>query len=178
MLWLVSARKEIVQSEDELLARSEYIRDVVNMNPSEWRILQLKGSGNRYYMCHTNDTYNGAVITGHIDEIAELVHANLGVDRDFIVVNTCLWNKMNDKKILYQLMGKNRNVKLWFAKQSLTLESDGVLRRTNTLSNTGNFGFPTSKSERILYASRKKGFVNALEIAYDFISPVILSGDY
>lgn len=178
MIWLVSTRNEIVQNEDELLARSDYIREVMNVVPNEWKIISAMNSGNKYYMCQTNDTYNGAIITGHIGEVIELVYTNLIENIDFIVANTCIWKEFNDKQILYNLMTKNRKVKLWFAKQCLTLEKNGILRRTNMLSQAGNFGFPTSKSERILYMNRKKGFEDALAKAYDVVSPVILQRDY
>ena len=54
VIWLVSARKEIVQNENELFARSDYIRKVTNATPTEWRIIPDRNGCKKYYMCHTN----------------------------------------------------------------------------------------------------------------------------
>ena len=45
----------------------------------------------------------------------------------------------------------------------------------NELENKGMFGFPTSKSERILFKNREKGFMNALKVAFDKVSAIYIA---
>ncbi len=178
MVWLISAKKEIVRSEDELLARKNYIRNIMNAGITEWKKVSLLPGSVNYYVCLTNDIYNGICITGHVSEVYELAKNGRLKCADFVIANTCVWDDLNDKKILYALMKHNTNAKLWFAKQKMTLEYNHIIRKTNAISDVGKFGFPTSRSERILYVSRKSGFEKAVEQAYDLVSPVILSKDY
>lgn len=99
-------------------------------------------------------------------------------DSEFVVANTCIWVPLADKEVLRKLMLINPDIQLWFAKQELSIECKYQLRQTNLISDVGNFGFPTSRSERVLFANRKKGFKDALKEAFELISPVLLPKDY
>ena len=46
------------------------------------------------------------------------------------------------------------------------------------LSKLGEFGFGTSLSERVLFSNRHKGFMKAVTLAFNKVSPVILPEDY
>lgn len=80
-----------------------------------------------------------------------------------------------EKQILSELMYARQDIILWYAKQVVSLESGLALRKTNELENKGMFGFPTSKSERILFKNRKKGFMNALKVAFDKVSAIYIA---
>ena len=178
MKWIVSARPEIVQNLSELYARSEFIQLVSNAGVTNWDIIRDSRGTNRFYVCFTDDGINGIFVTGHIGEVMELCRAAQVDTCDFVIANTCIWNQLNDKSILYELLKKHSEMKLWFAKQELSCETNYWLRKTNTLSDVGTFGFPTSKSERILFENRRKGFMVAIEKAFDKVSPILLPADY
>ena len=65
---------------------------------------------------------------------------------------------------------QNADISLWYAKQDVEMTEDHIFRRTNTIRNVGTFGFMTSKSERLMYRNRSKGFMKALELSYDKVS--------
>ena len=178
MKWIVSTRGEIVLTIQELNSRSEFIRLVVGIEPTPWKVIWTSNERHRFYICFTDDGINGVVITGHIGEVAELCRSMQIDDCEFVVANTCVWEHLNDKQILYMLRQRQARIKLWFAKQELSMEKEYYLRNTNILSDVGDFGFPTSKSERILFANRKKGFIVALEKAFEPVSPIFLPKDY
>lgn len=94
---------------------------------------------------------------------------------DFVVANTCIWEDGYEKQILSELMHARQDIILWYAKQVVSLESGLALRKTNELENKGMFGFPTSKSERILFKNREKGFMNALKVAFDKVSAIYIA---
>ena len=178
MKWIISARSEIVRNLSELYARSEFIQLVSNSRVTNWDILRDFRGTNRFYICFTDDEINGIFVTGHIGEVMELCRSEQVDTCDFVIANTCIWNQLNDKSILYELLKKHSEMKLWFAKQELSCETNYWLRKTNTLSDVGDFGFPTSKSERILFENRRKGFMVAIEKAFDKVSPILLPADY
>jgi len=176
--WIVSARPEIVRNLSELYARSEFIQLVSNARVTNWDILRDFRGIDKFYVCFTDDGVNGAFVTGHIEEVMELCRSEKVADCELVIANTCIWNQLNDKSILYELLKKHSEMKLWFAKQELSCETNYWLRKTNTLSDVGTFGFPTSKSERILFENRRKGFMVAVEKAFDKVSPILLPADY
>lgn len=178
MKWIVSARPEIVRNSWELHARSEFIQLVSNARVTNWDILRDFRGIDKFHVCFTDDGVNGAFVTGHIGEVMELCKSEQVADCELVIANTCIWNQLNDKSILYELLKKNSEMKLWFAKQELSCDPNYWLRKTNTLSDVGTFGFPTSKSERILFENRRKGFMIAVEKAFDKVSPILLPADY
>ena len=175
MEWIVTNGSGIVLSKDELAARREFICQVSGVPPSVWYPVGSNISNIKhiyYYKCETTDNINGLYITGHVGEVAAICKSgNIG-KFDFVVANTCIWEKDYEKEILSNLMQTRRDMKLWYAKQKISLETGCVLRETNELENKGLFGFPTSKSERLLFKNRNKGFLQALEMAFDPVSVI------
>lgn len=76
------------------------------------------------------------------------------------------------------MMRINKKAELWFSKQALAVEEDYNLRQSTLLSNVGEFGFDTSLSERLLFSNRHKGFMKAVSLAFNKVSPIILPEDY
>ncbi|HAX67504.1 MAG TPA: hypothetical protein DCY04_09880 [Eubacterium sp.] len=175
MEWIVTNGNGIVCSKDELAARREFIGMITGVSPSRWHII-VKDINNRfYYKCNTIDDINGLFITGHVGEVWEICKSP-GIGKfDFVVANTCIWEEGYEKQILSELMYARQDIILWYAKQVVSLESGLALRKTNELENKGMFGFPTSKSERILFKNRKKGFMNALKVAFDKVSAIYIA---
>ena len=178
MKWIVGASKDIIQSTEQLLARSRYIAKIAEADVTQWRNLVIKNSNRKYLMCTSLDERDGIFITAHIDDIILLSSTELVANSKFVVANTCIWNRLSDKRVLNNLMLVNPQVRLWFAKQELTIVgSEHQLRESNLLSMVGNFGFLTSKSERVLFANRNKGFEEALSRACEPVSPGLLPKD-
>ena len=140
MKWIVSARPEIVRNSWELHARSEFIQLVSNARVTNWDILRDFRGIDKFHVCFTDDGVNGAFVTGHIGEVMELCKSEQVADCELVIANTCIWNQLNDKSILYELLKKNSEMKLWFAKQELSCDPNYWLRKTNTLSEP--LGFP------------------------------------
>lgn len=179
MEWIIGTDKNITQSMEQLLARSKYITKITGANVTPWRILSIKNSNSKFLICTSLDGRNGSFITAHIYDIILLSTTELVANNEFVVANTCIWNRLSDKKVLYNLMVNNPQIRLWFAKQELSLIGNGYqLKESNLLSWVGNFGFLTSKSERILFANRKSGFEQALSTAFEPVSPVLLPKDF
>ena len=61
---------------------------------------------------------------------------------------------------------------------TLEVEENYNLRQSTLLSYVGEFGFNTSLSERLLFSNRRKGFMKAVFLAFNKVSPVILPEDY
>ena len=76
------------------------------------------------------------------------------------------------------MMQINNKVELWLSKQALTVEENYNLRQSTLLSNVGEFGFNSSLSERLLFSNRRKGFMKAVPLAFNKVSPIILPEDY
>lgn len=179
MKWIVGAGKDIIQNDQQLLARSRYIERITGADVTPWCNLVIKNSNRKYWMCISLDKRNGSFITAHIDDTMLLSCTELVANSEFVVANTCIWNRFSDKKVLNNLMLVNPWVCLWFAKQELAIVGcEYRLRESNLLSMVGNFGFLTSKSERIFFANRNKGFEKALSMAFEPVSPVFLPKDF
>lgn len=175
MEWIVTNGNGIVCSKDELDARREFIGMITGVSPSRWHII-VKDINNTFMSkCNTIDDINGLFITGHVGEVVEICKSP-GIGKfDFVVANTCIWEDGYEKQILSELMHARQDIILWYAKQVVSLESGLALRKTNELENKGMFGFPTSKSERILFKNREKGFMNALKVAFDKVSAIYIA---
>lgn len=178
MKWIIGAGRDIVQNEGQLFARNNYIKKVTKAEVTPWKYIQIKGTSHGFYICTSEEEIEGTFITAHIGDIILLSSMNFMADSEFVVANTCIWVPLADKEVLRKLMLINPDIQLWFAKQELSIECKYQLRQTNLISDVGNFGFPTSRSERVLFANRKKGFKDALKEAFELISPVLLPKDY
>ena len=112
MKWIISARSEIVRNLSELYARSEFIQLVSNSRVTNWDILRDFGGIDKFYVCFTDDGVNGVFVTGHIEEVMELCRSEQVADCELVIANTCIWNQLNDKSILYELLKKHSEMKL------------------------------------------------------------------
>lgn len=175
MRWIVSTGKDIYVDNNQLQARLNYIRQVTNAEVTEWKMLQIKGTGKQFLYCISADDLNGTFITAHIGEVRLICSLREVANGDFVIANSCIWEKSLDKQILRDMMKVNRNVELWFAKQEVSVEGGNMLRQCTTLNNIGQFGFHTSLSERQLFAKRRNGFMAAVRESYIKVSLVSLS---
>lgn len=177
MRWIVSTGKDIYVDNSQLQARLNYIRQVTNAEVTEWKILQIKGTSKQFLYCISDDGLNGTFITAHIGEVRLICSLYEVASGNFVIANSCIWEKSLDKQILRDMMKINRSVELWFAKQEVSVESGSMLRQCTTLNNMGRFGFHTSLSERQLFTKRRNGFMAAVRDAFVKVSPVNLLGD-
>ena len=76
------------------------------------------------------------------------------------------------------MMRFNSGIELWFSMQELSIDPDRTLRQSTTINNFGQFGFPTSLSERKLFMNRDKGLMESIRKSFVRVSPVILLGKY
>lgn len=175
MRWIVSADKDISVSIEQLNERHRYIKSVTGRAVTDWKRIPILQ--NHYFCCFSDDKINGTFITAHIGQVFDLCSNKEIAQGDLVIANTCIWKKSSDKALLYKMMAVNRKIELWFAKQALSIENDYWLRQSTTLSEVGGFGFQTSLSERQLFRNRKKGFMEAIKVSFQRISPVFLAGD-
>lgn len=178
MKWIIGADRDIVENKEQLSARSRYIKRVTEAYVTPWKYIQVKGTVRGFYVCASDEKIEGTFITAHIGEIILLSSISSVASSEFVVANTCIWEQLADKEVLSNLRLINPDIQMWFARQELSIECGYQLRQTNLISDVGNFGFPTSKSERILFVNRKKGFKYALHKAFEPVSPVLLPKDY
>lgn len=179
MKWIVSSDPRIFVNRTHMLERLQYIQSVTDAPVTDWMITRKNSAFPReLFFCMTNDELNGTFITAHIGEVQQLCSTQEIAMNDFVIANTCIWEKSSNKQILYRMMNINKKIMLWFSKQTLNLEENYNLRQSTLLSNVGTFGFNTSLSERLLFSNRHKGFMKAISIAFDKVSPIILPQDY
>lgn len=174
MRWIVSTGKDIFVNNNQLEARRDYIRKVTGAEVTTWRVMSINGCGVKEFLyCISNDGINGTFITAHIGEVQAICSLRAVANGDFVIANSCIWEKSIDKYILYNMMKINRSIELWFAKQEVSVENGHMLRQCTTLNNIGQFGFQTSLSERQLFAKRHNDFMTAVNEAFVKVSPVI-----
>ena len=179
MKWIVSSDPKVFVDAAHMQARLQYIHSVTDVSVTEWFTTQTSSALPRaFYYCITSDGLNGTFITAHIGEVQRLCSLREIAMGNFVIANTCIWEKTSNKKILYCMMQINKKAELWFSKQALAVEEDYNLRQSTLLSNVGEFGFDTSLSERLLFSNRHKGFMKAVSLAFNKVSPVILPEDY
>ena len=167
MRWIVSSEFDICKNSDELKARREFIRSVTESEVTEWKSI----SANKFYCCDSMDGLNGIFITAHIGDIQRISCGEGVVNYDFVVANSCIWEKNLDKGVLKNLIQRNGGVELWFAKQGATVTyCDKKIHLCVEIKDVGKFGFSTSLSERNLFLNRRKGFMNALRESFVKVS--------
>jgi hypothetical protein len=177
--WIISNGKGIGIDNKHLQARKIYIENVTGTKVSNWAYIPIKGQILRgFYYCITEDEVDGTFITAHIDEVFELCSLPIVYNSKLVVVNSCIWENMLDKKLLYMMMRFNSGIELWFSMQELSIDPDRTLRQSTTINNFGQFGFPTSLSERKLFMNRDKGLMESIRKSFVRVSPVILLGKY
>ncbi len=176
MRWIVSCGTDIAVDNSQLQKRINYIQSVTNAEVSGWNPVQVKGQV-KYLCCTSNDGLDGTFITAHIGDVFEICSLREVCIGKFVVANTCIWERMSHKELLFRMMRVNQEVELFFAKQDLSVDRSHIFRQSTTLNNIGNFGFQTSLSERKLFANRSKGLMDAIHKSFVRVSPVILLGD-
>jgi len=175
--WIIGNDKDISVDSKQVGARREYIQLVTDAEVSAWDFLQINGQVFKEYLCCTSDDgIDGTLITAHIWDVEKLCSFRKICVGKFVVANTCILRRMLGKEILFKMMSINREVELYFAKQELSVDN-GNFWHSTTLNNVGQFGFPTSLSERKLYMNRRKGLVEAIQISFDRVSPLIIPGE-
>lgn len=176
MRWIVG--KNVAVDINQLQARWKYIQRVTGSNVSKWNYMSINGKMyENYFVSKSDDGIDATVITAHIDDVGKLCLLKEICSGEFVVANTCIFQRMSHKNILHAMMKTNQYIKLWLSKQELSVCSDRVLRQTTTVKNIGRFGFQTSLSERELFRKREMGLRMAIQESYNHVSPVILLGD-
>lgn len=170
MYFLLSTNPDIIGTKENRLARLKFINDITGVVPTPWKYFKLSNDGKFFLICNTFDGLNGIYITAHNYEVVEICRTGLVSNVDFLVANTCVYRENLDTDILWLLRQQKKNIRLWYAKQDLELTHDHVLRNTNLLRDVGMFGFMTSKSDRLMFKNRKKGFETALQLSFDRVS--------
>lgn len=179
MQWIISSDPQVFIDASNMSARLQYIQSVTGSEVTDWAAARKSSIlPKTFFYCISKDGLNGTFITAHIGEVLQICSLQEIATGDFVIANTCIWEKSLNKKILYHMMKTNRNIDLWFSKQSLSVEENYRLRQSTMLSKLGEFGFGTSLSERVLFSNRRKGFMKAVTLAFNKVSPVILPEDY
>ena len=178
MKWILGTGKEIILDVSQLEARTEYIRRVTASDVSSWQPIQVDGKiVPQFICCVSNDDVDGIFITAHINDVHSLFGLRQVCESSIVVANTCIWKNLAHKELLYQLRRNNPNSELYFAKQELSVDAMRYFRQTTTLLNVGLFGFQTSLSERELFINRHQGFVKAIHLSFERVSPILLLGE-
>lgn len=151
-------------------ARLKFIHDITGVVPTPWKGVKFYDGGTLFLLCTTLDNVNGIYVTAHNYEVVEICKTGMVSEVDFLAANTCVYREDLDTDILWFLREKKKNIRLWYAKQEIELTSDHIFRSTNTLRDVGTFGFMTSKSDRLMFKNRKKGFETALQLSFDKVS--------
>lgn len=175
MRWIIGYDKDIAVDSNQVRARRDYIQHVTGAEVTAWSFMLVNGQvRNKYLCCTSKDEIDGTFITAHIDDVYWLCSLREILNGKFVIANTCIWKRMSDKTILSNMRNFNQDIELWFAKQELSLDGNRTLRESTTLNNVGQFGFRTSLSERKLFMYRRKGFMEALKVSFNRVSPIIL----
>lgn len=128
MRWIVSAGADIVVSKAQLEARRIFIAEVTTATVSPWSPLQIPHTPRlSFFHCNSTDGIDGTFITAHVDEVYALCALPPIARGSLVVANTCIWERMAHKRILAQLMSQNRSIRLWFAKQEISIDICGIL---------------------------------------------------
>ena len=172
MRWILSAGKDIAVDGNQIQARRNYIQRVTDAEVSTWK--SIKVNEKTFYFCVSNDEENGTLITAHISDVGMLCSLRDICASNFVVANTCIWQKNADKEILKYMRFINKDIELWLAEQELFLDGSQTFRQSTVLNNIGLFDFQTSLSERNLFKNRNKGLMNAIQESFIRVSPVIL----
>lgn len=179
MRWILDSGKDIAVDENQIRARSDYIRRVTNCDVSDWRSIRVNGVlSNKFLSCFSNDNVDGVFITAHIGDVFTLCTLQQVCKSKKIFANTCIWQRPSHKELLKRLRSVNPTIELYFAKQGMFVDPMRIFRQSTTLLNVGAFGFQTSLSERELFTKRKNGLDQALRESFERVSPILMMGDW
>lgn len=178
MNWILGASKDIAVDENQIQARTNYIRRVTRTDVTDWQYIQVDETiDKRYLCCVSADAVDGIFITAHIGDVINLCNLRQIRECKMIIANTCIWEKAAHKKLLRRLCSTNPNIELYFAIQELSIDAACTFRQSTTLLNVGEFKFQTSLSERQLFKNRNKGFEEAVKASFERVSPILFVGE-
>ena len=168
MIWIVS--ESVCGTQEELCMRHQYIEEVSLANVSRWKrndceYIYTSHGRTRvgFYQCKSDKDEYGINITAHIGEAISILKEVLTQKRAIVVINSCIIDKKIIQIIFEFVKQKNTNTELYFAKQEKGFDG----KYMNIISAVGNFGFITSKSERLLFKNRSLGLIKAMRTAFD-----------
>ena len=167
MIWIVS--EELVEDESELEKRHKYIGDVTCTKVTPWQEVRCKSVWNMrgtvtYYRCKSDKGEYGIVITAHMrDEVQSILIKELELKRAIVIINSCGIDKQIIDECSAIVRCKNHNSEVLLAKQEHSVNGKEI----NYYDNVGNFGFPTTSSERELFQNRREGFIKAVRKAFN-----------
>ncbi|MBE5861961.1 MAG: hypothetical protein E7295_03825 [Lachnospiraceae bacterium] len=167
MVFIISDRPEIIGSRENMLARRRFIKEITGVDPSPWKHFDTSLNGFSCWICMTKDGINGLYVTAHNYEVRALCRMPIAALSKYFIANTCIYFDGLDDVICYELTKQNKNVLCWYAKQEVKLAKDYAFHRMSILRDVGTFGFMTSKSDRLMFRNRAKGFEGALELSFD-----------
>ena len=105
MKWIVSSDPRIFVNRAHMSARLQYIQSVTDAPVTDWMITRKNSAFPKsLFCCMTNDELNGTFITAHIGEVQRLCSVHEIAMSDFVIANTCIWEKSSNKQILYVLV--------------------------------------------------------------------------
>lgn len=168
MIWIVTS--DVAGDEGERAARLQYIKNVTGDKNISWNKCLFPYVNFDFYYCVTNDGINGIFITGHINKVICFCYIKHIVTHNFVVANTCVIRKNEDKKILKDMRSIDTNACLYYAKQTLEHIPTVFPIYSAYIKDVGNFGFKTSKSERLLYQHRNQGLMKAIERGFNLVT--------
>ena len=178
MRWILGAGEDIIVNTSQLGARTEYIHRVTEADVSNWQLIQVNGRIDpRFLCCASSDVVDGIFITAHIEDVYALFDLRQVCESKLVVANTCIWERLAHKDLLYRLRRNDPDSELYFAKQELSVDARRNFRQSTTILNVGQFGFQTSLSERELFINRKMGFEKAILQSFERVSPILLIGE-
>lgn len=169
MIWIVA--ENICSSDNELKERHKYIKKITQAKVSSWRNcvckneFHLQNTELKYYQCQSFKGEYGIIITAHIQDVPYILIEVLNNKKSIVVVNSCAIKREFVKNIYDIVVQKNKQSELFFAAQNET--DKGYI---NSLDDVGNFGFMTTKSDRMLYKNRDNNLTKAIRSAYKKIN--------
>lgn len=166
MLWIVE--DSLVKTPAERKVRLSFIKELSGDKGVSWQKLSCDFLAINYYYCRTDDGINGVFATMHM--YLPIMFWLFGMlkpsTKDMFVINTCMIDEGRDKTLLSYLKEWNSEIQLYFAKQEYDVEFDCY---TNIISDVGEFGFMTSKSEKIMFLNKDKGILEAISKGFDVV---------
>ena len=80
-------------------ARLQYIHSVTDVSVTEWFTTQTSSAlPSSVFLLYNQRWLNGTFITAHIGEVQRLCSLREIAMGDFVIANTCIWEKTSNKK--------------------------------------------------------------------------------
>lgn len=159
MLWILD--KRLIENDDELEKRKNYIEDVTHKRVSEWKLNEIETFGHKYeyYQCRSNNDW-GIVLICHIDIVISLLRKLLNKKKAVVVIIAC--STAIEKQAVYNFIKRmNDDSKLYYPKQDVV---DNI--QYTVQNDYGTFGFKTCDSEKCLCFYNDDGFIKAINKSF------------